>query len=101
MLNNVIVCAIVVLLGAIVTLYCTTKHFYTKCKTTHTELERLRNKCSALEEDNKALTFANQQKQELYNETVQKLNAISNGTANDAIAKLQNRNNRKGSKSSS
>ena len=101
MLNNVIIGVIVALLVAIVALYCTAKHFYTKCKNTNTELERLRNKCAGLEEDNKALTFANQKKQELYDETVQKLNAINNGTADDAIAKLQNRNNRKGSKSSS
>ena len=94
MLNNVIIGLIGMLVVAIGVFYCTAKHFYTKYKTTNTELERLRNNYNGLKQDYEEYKYAMQHKEELYEQTQQQLAQIA--TADDAtvIEQLQHRSDR-------
>ena len=101
MLNNVIVCVIVGLVGICTALFFVAKHFYNKYKTSATEYDYLRNRYNALELNYKTLEQSIQAKKEVQNEKDKKLTEIANGTADDAIARLQNRNNKGNNKDSS
>lgn len=101
MLNSVIICVIVGLIGVCVALFFVAKHFYSKYKTTATEYDYLRNRYNALESNYKTLEQSIQAKKEVQNEKDQKLTEIANGTADDAILRLQNRNRKGNNKNSS
>ena len=101
MLNNVIICVIVVLLGVCTALFFVAKHFYKKYETASTEYDYLRNRYNALELNYKTLEQSIQAKKEVQNEKDKKLTEIANGTVDDAILRLQNRNNKRSNKNSS
>ena len=94
MLNNVIIGLIGTLIAVIAVLFCMTKHYYIKYKTTNTELERLRNNYNGLKQDYEEYKYAMQHKEELYEQTQQQLAQIA--TADDAtvIEQLQHRSDR-------
>lgn len=100
MLNSVIICVIVGLIGVCVVFFFVAKHFYNKYKTTATEYDYLRNRYNALELNYKTLEQSIQAKKEVQNEKDQKLTEIANGSADDAIARLQNRNRKRSNKDS-
>lgn len=94
MLNNIVIGVIVALLVAIGALYCTAKHFYTKCKTTNSELERLRNKYNGLQQDYEEYKYAMKHKEELYEQTQQQLAQIADADDATVIEQLQHRSDR-------
>ena len=100
MLNSIIIYIIVGLLGICMALFFVAKHFYKKSKTTSTEYEHLRNRYNALEINYNALQASIKAKKEVQNEKDKKLVDIANGSADDAIARLQNRNNKRSNKNS-
>lgn len=100
MLNNVMIYIIVGLAGICTALFFVAKHFYKKYKTASTEYEYLRNRHNALEINYNALQASIKAKKEVQNEKDKKLVDIANGSADDAIARLQNRNNKRSNKNS-
>lgn len=60
-------------------------------KTLNTELEHLRNRYNALQEDYKAYQFAMQKKEEAYAQTQQALAETATASASTIADKLQNR----------
>ena len=100
MLNNIIICVIVGLVGICVIFFCVAKHYYNKYKTTNTEYDYLRNRYNALETNYKTLEQSIHAKKEVQDEKDKKLAEIASGSADDAILKLQNRNSKRNNKSS-
>lgn len=100
MLNNIVICIVVGLIGICTVLFFVTKHFYKKYKTTSTEYDYLRNRYNALEMNYNSLQASIQAKKEVQDEKDKKLAEIASGSADDAIARLQNRNNKRSNKNS-
>lgn len=75
--------------------------FIKKYETASTEYDYLRNRYNALEMNYNSLQASIQAKKEVQNEKDKKLTEIANGSADDAIARLQNRNNKRSNNSNS
>ena len=100
MLNNIAIYAIVGLVGVCVALFFVAKHFYKKYKTASTEYYYLRSMYNSLELNYKALQEAIQAKKEVQDEKDKQLAEIASGSADDAILRLQNRNNKRSNQNS-
>ena len=100
MLNDVIIYIIVGLVGICTVLFFVAKHFYKKYETASTEYDYLRNRYNALESNYNALQASIKAKKEVQNEKDKKLADIANSSADDAIVRLQNRNNKRSNKNS-
>lgn len=101
MLNNITVYIIVGLIGICTILFFVAKHFYKKYETTSEEYDYLHNQYNSLEMNYKSLQASIQAKKEVQNEKDKKLTEIANSSADDAILRLQNRNNKRNKNSSS
>ena len=101
MLNNIAIYVIVGLVGVCVALFFIAKHFYKKYKTASTDYYYLRSMYNSLELNYKALQEAIQAKKEVQDEKDKQLAEIASGSADDAIIRLQNRNNKRNNKNSS
>ena len=101
MLSNIMIYVIVGLIGICAVFFFVAKHFYKKYKTTSTEYDYLRNKYNALEMNYNSLQASIQAKKEVQNEKDKKLTEIANGSVDDAISRLQNRNNKRSNNSNS
>lgn len=95
MLNNIAMYVIVGLVGVCMTLFFVAKHFYKKYKTASTEYYYLRSMYNSLELNYKALQETIQAKKEVQDEKDKQLAEIASGSADDAILRLQNRNNKR------
>lgn len=100
MLNNIAMYAIVGLVGVCVALFFVAKHFYKKYKTASTDYYYLRSMYNSLELNYKALQEAIQAKKEVQDEKDKQLAEIASGSADDAILRLQNRNNKRSNQNS-
>ena len=100
MLNNIAIYAIVGLVGVCVALFFVAKHFYKKYKTTSTDYYYLRSMYNSLELNYKALQETIQAKKEVQDEKDKQLAEIASGSADDAILRLQNRNNKRSDQNS-
>ena len=100
MLNNIAIYAIVGLVGVCVALFFVAKHFYKKYKTASTDYYYLRSMYNSLELNYKALQEAIQAKKEVQDEKDKRLAEIASGSADDAILRLQNRNNKRSNQNS-
>ena len=100
MLNNIAIYAIVGLVGVCVALFFVAKHFYKKYKTTSTDYYYLRSMHNSLELNYKALQETIQAKKEVQDEKDKQLAEIASGSADDAILRLQNRNNKRSDQNS-
>ena len=101
MLNNIAIYAIVGLAGVCVVLFFIAKHFYKKYKTASTDYYYLRSMYNSLELNYKALQEVIQAKKEVQDEKDKQLAEIASGSADDAIIRLQNRNNKRSNQNSS
>lgn len=95
MLNNIAMYVIVGLVGVCVALFFVAKHFYKKYKTASTDYYYLRSMYNSLELNYKALQETIQAKKEVQDEKDKQLAEIASGSADDAILRLQNRNNKR------
>ena len=100
MLNNIAIYAIVGLVGVCVALFFVAKHFYKKYKTASTDYYYLRSMYNSLELNYKALQEVIQAKKEVQDEKDKQLAEIASGSADDAILRLQNRNNKRSNQNS-
>ena len=100
MLNNIAIYAIVGLVGVCTVLFFVAKHFYKKYKTESTAHYYLRSMYNSLEINYKALQEAVQSKKEVQDEKDKQLAEIASGSADDAILRLQNRNNKRSDQNS-
>lgn len=100
MLNNIAIYAIVGLVGVCMALFFVAKHFYKKYKTTSTDYYYLRSMYNSLELNYKALQEAIQAKKEVQDEKDKQLAEIASGSTDDAILRLQNRNNKRSNQNS-
>ena len=100
MLNNIAIYVIVGLVGVCVALFFIAKHFYKKYKTASTDYYYLRSMYNSLELNYKALQEAIQAKKEVQDEKDKQLAEIASGSADDAILRLQNRNNKRSNQNS-
>lgn len=101
MLNNIAIYVIIALIGICTALFFVAKHFYKKYKTTSTDYYYLRSMYNSLEINYKALQSAIQAKKEVQDEKDKQLAEIASGSADDAILRLQNRNNKRSDQNSS
>ena len=101
MLSKIAIYAIVGLAGVCVTLFFVAKHFYKKQKTVSKEYYYLRSTYNALEGNYNALKSSVQAKKEVQDEKDRQLTEIASGSADDAIVRLQNRNNKRSNENSS
>lgn len=95
MLNNIAIYVIVGLVGVCMALFFVAKHFYKKYKTASTDYYYLRSMYNSLELNYKALQESIQAKKEVQDEKDKQLAEIASGSADDAILRLQNRNNKR------
>ena len=100
MLNNIAIYVIVGLVGVCMALFFVAKHFYKKYKTASTDYYYLRSMYNSLELNYKALQEAIQAKKEVQDEKDKQLAEIASGSADDAILRLQNRNNKRSNQNS-
>lgn len=100
MLNNIAMYAIVGLVGVCMALFFVAKHFYKKYKTASTDYYYLRSMYNSLELNYKALQETIQAKKEVQDEKDKQLAEIASGSADDAILRLQNRNNKRSNQNS-
>lgn len=100
MLSKIAIYAIVGLVGVCVALFFVAKHFYKKYKTASTDYYYLRSMYNSLELNYKALQEAIQAKKEVQDEKDKQLAEIASGSADDAILRLQNRNNKRSNQNS-
>ena len=100
MLNNIAIYVIVGLVGVCMALFFVAKHFYKKYKTASTEYYYLRSMYNSLELNYKALQETIQAKKEVQDEKDKQLAEIASGSADDAILRLQNRNNKRSNQNS-
>ena len=100
MLSKIAIYAIVGLVGVCVALFFVAKHFYKKYKTASTDYYYLRSMYNSLELNYKALQEAIQAKKEVQDEKDKQLAEIASGSADDAILRLQNRNNKRSDQNS-
>lgn len=101
MLNSIAIYIIVGLAGVCVGLFFVTKHFYKKHKTLSKEYYYLRSMYNALEGNYNTLKASVQAKKEVQDEKDKQLAEIASGSADDAILRLQNRNNKRSNENSS
>ena len=99
--NKIEVYAIVGLVIVCTVFFFVARYFYKKYKTASTEYYRLRNMYNALELNYKTLQATVQAKKEVQDEKDKQLADIASGSADDAIIRLQNRNNKRNNKNSS
>lgn len=95
MLNNIILYVIIALVVLCIVFFFVARHFHKKYETTIIEYHCLHNKYTALERNYNTLQAAIQAKKEVQDEKDKKLTEIANGSADDAILRLQNRNNKR------
>lgn len=95
MLSKIAIYVIVGLAGVCVTLFFVAKHFYKKHKTVFKEYYYLRSMYNALEGNYNTLKASVQAKKEVQDEKDRQLTEIASGSADDAIVRLQNRNNKR------
>lgn len=100
MLSKIAIYAIVGLVGVCVALFFVAKHFYKKYKTSSTDYYYLRSMYNSLELNYKALQEVIQAKKEVQDEKDKQLAEIASGSADDAILRLQNRNNKRSNQNS-
>lgn len=100
MLSKIAIYAIVGLVGVCVALFFVAKHFYKKYKTASTDYYYLRSMYNSLELNYKALQESIQAKKEVQDEKDKQLAEIASGSADDAILRLQNRNNKRSDQNS-
>ena len=100
MLSKIAIYAIVGLVGVCVALFFVAKHFYKKYKTASTDYYYLRSMYNSLELNYKALQEVIQAKKEVQDEKDKQLAEIASGSADDAILRLQNRNNKRSNQNS-
>lgn len=101
MLSKIAIYAIVGLASVCVVLFFVAKHFYKKHKTVSKEYYYLRSMYNALEGNYNALKASVQAKKEVQDEKDRQLTEIASGSADDAIVRLQNRNNKRSNENSS
>lgn len=101
MLSKIAIYVIVGLAGVCVALFFVTRHFYKKYKTVSKDYYYLRSMYNALERSYNALKEAMQAKKEVQDEKDRQLEEIAGGSADDAILRLQNRNNKRSDENSS
>ena len=101
MLSKIAIYAIVGLVGVCMVLFFAAKHFYKKYKTASTDYYYLRSMYNSLELNYKALQTSIQAKKEVQDEKDKQLAEIASGSADDAILRLQNRNNKRSNQNSS
>ena len=101
MLNNLAIYVILGLAGVCMAFFFASRHFYKKYKTSSTEHNYLQSMYTALEIHYKALQATVQAKKEVQDEKDKQLTEIASGSADDAIIRLQNRNNKRSDKNSS
>ena len=95
MLNNIMIYVIVALIGVCIACFFVARHFHKKYETTIIDYHCLQNKYTALERNYSTLQASIQAKKEVQDEKDKKLTEIANGSADDAILRLQNRNNKR------
>ena len=101
MLNEIAIYVILGLAGVCMVFFFAARHFYKKYKTSSTEHDYLQSMYTALEIHYKALQATAQAKKEVQDEKDKQLTEIASGSADDAIIRLQNRNNKRSDKNSS
>lgn len=101
MLNEIAIYIVLVLAGVCMVIFFAARHFYKKYKTSSTEYDYLHSMYAALEIHYKALQATVQAKKEVQDEKDKQLTEIAVGSADDAIIRLQNRNNKRSDKNSS
>ena len=101
MLNSIAIYIIVGLACICVGLFFVTKHFYKKYKTLSKEYYYLCSMYNALEGNYNTLKASVQAKKEVQDEKDRQLTEIASGSADDAIVRLQNRNNKRSNENSS
>ena len=101
MLSEIAIYVIASLAGVCTVLFFVARHFYKKYKTSSTEYYYLQSMYDALEINYKALQATVQAKKEVQDEKDKQLADIASGSADDAILRLQNRNNKRSDKNSS
>lgn len=101
MLNNITIYVILGLAGVCMVFFFVSRHFYKKYKTSSAEYYYLHSMYTALEINYKALQATIQAKKEVQDEKDKQLTEIASGSADDAIIRLQNRNNKRSDENSS
>ena len=101
MLSKMAIYVIAILAGICTVLCFVARHFYKKYKTSSTEYYHLQSMYNSLEINYKALQATVQAKKEVQDEKDKQLADIASGSADDAILRLQNRNNKRSDKNSS
>lgn len=101
MLNELAIYVILGLAGVCIVIFFAARHFYKKYKTSSTEYDYLQSMYTALEIHYKALQATIHAKKEVQDEKDKQLTEIALGSADDAIIRLQNRNNKRSNKNSS
>lgn len=101
MLSEIAIYVIAVLAGVCTVLFFVARCFYKKYKTTSTDYYHLHSMYNALEINYKTLQATIQAKKEVQDEKDKQLADIASGSADDAILRLQNRNNKRSDKNSS
>lgn len=101
MLNELAIYVILGLAGVCMAFFFAARYFYKKHKTSSTEYDYLHSMYTALEIHYKALQATVQAKKEVQDEKDKQLTEIAIGSADDAIIRLQNRNNKRSDKNSS
>ena len=101
MLNNLAIYVILGLAGVCMAFFFSSRHFYKKYKTSSTEHNYLQGMYTALELHYKALQATVQAKKEVQDEKDKQLTEIASGSTDDAIIRLQNRNNKRSDENSS
>ena len=100
MVSKVFLCIVLGLLVLAAILFVVAKHYYKKCTTMDKEYDLLRNRYNALEINYNTLQATVTAKQEVQNEKDKALSDIANGSVDDSIERLQNRNNKNRNKHS-
>lgn len=100
MLNEIAIYILAGLAGVCMAFFFVARHFYKKYKTASTECYYLHSMYNALETNYKTLQATIQAKKEVQDEKDKQLAEIASGSADDAILRLQNRNNKRSNKNS-
>ena len=101
MLSKIAIYVLVGLASICVVLFFVARHFYKKYKTETKEYYYLHSVYNALEGSYNALKESIYAKKEVQNEKDRQLAEIASSSADDAILRLQNRNNKRSDENSS
>ena len=101
MLNDLAIYVTLGLAGVCMVIFFAARYFYKKYKTSSTEYYHLHSMYTALEINYKTLQATVRAKKEVQDEKDKQLTEIASGSADDAIIRLQNRNNKRSDKNSS